>query len=279
MPGLAAYAAACIALASAAWMATGTVAAETPTTTPHLTPAIVLASDPVDPTASPTLAPTDDPTPSPTPDSTAPMATAVVTPALFNYDVYRNGTFVSQMNVHACMAGATLNMLNIIGPKVDLSVARQGVISHELTANTTKDDSHNGGYGPEGWAITLTQEGAGHYKLLIDDSLQAALNDAAYAIRRTGRPAGLLAWWGAHAWVMTGFRSDKDPRKYPSSFHVQGAYIVDTFYPRHSTIWGYTVAPDAYRDMPDMIHNFIPWKRPEGKYPGRDGKWLLVVPY
>ena len=27
-----------------------------------------------------------------------------------------------------------------------------------------------------------------------------------------------------------------------------------------------------------MVRNFLPWKRPEGKYPGRDGKFLILVP-
>ena len=120
--------------------------------------------------------------------------------------------------------------------------------------------------------------GAGHYKLLVDDSLNQAMHDAVVALRRTGRPVGLLSWWGAHSWVMTGFRTDRDPRRY-STFTIYGAYIVDPFYPRHSSIWGYTMGPDTFRNMADMAHNYIGWKRPEGHYAGRDGKWLLVVPY
>jgi hypothetical protein len=80
-------------------------------------------------------------------------------------DVYKPGTFVSQVSKEACMAGATQNMLNIIGPKIDLTATRQVQISKAIIANTTKTDSLNGGYGPAGWAITLTQLGGGHYKL------------------------------------------------------------------------------------------------------------------
>lgn len=177
------------------------------------------------------------------------------------------------------MAGAVQNMLNIIGPKVDLTPARQLVISNDIVANTTKTDSLNGGYGPAGWAITMTQLGGGHYKLLVDNSLNQAMDDAATALRATNRPVGLLAWKGAHSWVMTGFQSTYDPRYYAGYFTVTGAYIVDPFYPRLSKIWGQTLAPDTFRDMADMAHNYLPWKRPEGHYPGRDGKWLLVVPY
>jgi len=30
--------------------------------------------------------------------------------------------------------------------------------------------------------------------------------------------------------------------------------------------------------MKAMAKNYIGWKRPEGHYPDRDGKWLLVIP-
>jgi hypothetical protein len=125
----------------------------------------------------------------------------------------------------------------------------------------------------------MTQLSGGHYKLLVDDSLIQAMNDAATALRKTGRPVGLLSWWGAHSWVMTGFKSDHDPRYYAANFTITGAFIVDPYYPRHSSIWGQTLGPDTFRDMAAMAHNYIGWKRPEGRYPGRDGKWLLVVPY
>jgi hypothetical protein len=27
-----------------------------------------------------------------------------------------------------------------------------------------------------------------------------------------------------------------------------------------------------------MERNFLPWKRPEGKYPDRDGKFIILAP-
>ncbi len=214
----------------------------------------------------------------PTPSATLPP-TPGPTVGPFEMDIYKDGTFVSQVTKYACMAGAVQNMLNIMGPKVDTTAERQVEISKTIIANTTPQDSLNGGYGPEGWAITLTQLGGGNYKLLIDDSLDQAMHDAASALRKTRRPVGLLSWWGAHSWVMTGFRSDHDPRYYPTNYTLEGAFIVDPFYPRKSSIWGQTLGPDTFRDMAAMTHNYIGWKRPEGRYPGRDGKWLLVVPY
>ena len=203
---------------------------------------------------------------------------AVRTMAPFQMDIYKKGIFVSQINKHTCMSAAVQNMLNLMSRKPDITAARQIEISVLLTANTTKADSLNGGYGPASWAMSMDQLGGGKYELLIDDSLDEALRDAAVALRKTGRPVGLLTWWGAHSWVMTGFVSDADPRYFPKTFHVNGAFIVDPFYPRLSSIWGQTIGPDAYRDWYDMEHNYIGWKRPEGHYRDRDGKWLLVIP-
>jgi hypothetical protein len=207
-------------------------------------------------------------TPSPSPPPKGP----------FRMDMYTPGTFISQMDKHSCTAGATQNMLNLIGPTVDLSTDYQKQIATLLVLYTTTTDSHNGGFGPQGWATTMTKMSGFKYELLIEPSLDAAMHEAALALRATNHPVGLLAWRGAHSWVMTGFRSTADPRYYPDDFTVQGAYIVDAFYPRYSTRWGQTLGPDTYRDMNAMAKNFLPWKRPEGRYPGRDGKWLLIVP-
>jgi hypothetical protein len=234
--------------------------------------------------ASPPTEPAQTPTPSPAPTDTPypmfPVESPMPSPtrAAFQIDVYRPDTFVSQMSREYCMAGAVQNMLNIIGPTIDLTNARQQQIGDLLVSLTTKQDSYNGGFGPGGWALAMPKLGAGQYKLVIDATFDAAMHDAALALSRTLRPVGLLSWWGAHSWVMTGFRSDADPALFPDTFVLSGAFIVDPFYPRVSDIWGQTLGPDTFRDMAAMAHNYIGWKRPEGHYPDRDGKWLLVIP-
>jgi hypothetical protein len=238
-------------------------------------------------TATPTAVPATSATAALSPVSSAdvlaapsdvPNPNATPTKAPFQLDLYRPGTFVSQSNRDFCTAGAVQNMLNIMGPTVDLTAARQQQIADTLVSQTTRLDSYNGGFGPGGWALTMTKLGAGNYKLVIDATFDQAMRDAALAITSTARPVGLLTWWGAHSWVMTGFRSDADPLLFPQTFKLKGAYIVDPFYPRLSDIWGQTLGPDTYRDMTAMAKNYIGWKRPEGHYPDRDGKWLLVIP-
>jgi len=200
------------------------------------------------------------------------------TKALFYMDLYRPGSFVSQMTREYCMAGAVQNMLDIIDPTADTSTAKQTKIGNLLVSLTTKDDSHNGGFGPNGWALAMPKLGAGTYKLVVDPTFDQAMRDAALALAATGRPVGLLTWYGAHSWVMSGFRADSDPLLFPDKFTIKGVFIVDPFFPRVSSIWGATLGPDTYRSMDDVAKNFLGWKRPEGHYPTRDGKFLIVIP-
>jgi hypothetical protein len=276
----AAYAVVCVAMVAVGWIATSAtvlpVQAVAATATKAATTTGPTATD-----AGRSLVATPTPTDTPFPlDSLVAGGAPPGSPAKvpFSIDLYVPGSFVSQMNREYCMAGAVQNMVNIIGPKVDLTTATQQKIGDTLVANTTAQDSYDGGFGPNGWALTMPKLGAGQYKLVVDSTFDAAMKDAALALARTSRPVGLLTWWGAHSWVMTGFKADADPLLFPTTFKLKGAFIVDPFYPRISTIWGQTLGPDTYRDMTAMAHNYIGWKRPEGHYPDRDGKWLLVIP-
>jgi hypothetical protein len=278
-----AYLGLCVVMAVVGWMAVILLVpvaeaggSPKPVAQASLTPASTPTAAPSAPgDSAPTLTSTADLL---APPSDVPNPNATPTRAPFQIDLYRPGTFVSQSNRDFCTAGAVQNMLNIMGPTVDLTAARQQQIADMLVSQTTRLDSYNGGFGPGGWALTMTKLGAGNYKLVIDATFDQAMRDAALAITATARPVGLLTWWGAHSWVMTGFRSDADPVLFPQTFKLKGAYIVDPFYPRLSDIWGQTLGPDTYRDMTAMAKNYIGWKRPEGHYPDRDGKWLLVIP-
>ena len=92
-----------------------------------------------------------------------------------------------------------------------------------------------------------------------------------------GAPVLLMAWRGAHTWVMTGFRADADPAIF-SNATIEGAYILDPWYPTISSIWGPSDPPGTFQDTSEMIRNYLVWKRPEGHYPDRDGLFLAVVP-
>ena len=164
-----------------------------------------------------------------------------------------------------------------MGPDVDTSRARQVRIHNLIRDATTRRDSRNGGAGPLGMVATLERLGSVDYALHIHDSRADALRDAAKQIATTGHPAILLAWRGAHAWVMTGFKGDADPRVFRNA-KVSGAYIIDPWFPRVSNIWGPSDGPGVFQDAAEMQRNFLPWRRPESRYPSRDGKFLVIVP-
>jgi len=76
---------------------------------------------------------------------------------------------------------------------------------------------------------------------------------------------------------MTGFRADADPRVF-NDVKVSGAYIDDPWYPWVSSIWGPSDPPGTFQDKAEMTRNFLPWKRPEGRYPDRDGNFIVLIP-
>jgi hypothetical protein len=87
----------------------------------------------------------------------------------------------------------------------------------------------------------------------------------------------LLAWRGAHTWVMSGYRADADPSVFRDA-KIEGAYILDPWYPRISSIWGPSNPPGTLTKFDELRENFLRWRRPEGPYPTRDGLWITVVP-
>ena len=59
----------------------------------------------------------------------------------------------------------------------------------------------------------------------------------------------LLAWRGAHTWVMTGFRADADPLVFKDA-KVSGAYILDPWYPRSRASGARPTRPARSRTPP-----------------------------
>jgi hypothetical protein len=123
----------------------------------------------------------------------------------------------------------------------------------------------------------LNAYGVRGYEIRGYESRKQALRDSARAIQRTRAPVILLTWRGAHTWVMTGFRADGDPAQFPG-VNVTGAYILDPWYPRVSSIWGPSDGPGVFQDDAEMVRNYLRWERPEGRYPDRDGLFIAVVP-
>ena len=144
-----------------------------------------------------------------------------------------------------------------------VGVQLAGTITYRLLA--TLDPWRVEAYGVDG------------YEVRIYETRQDAMLDAARAIETTNAPVILIAWRGAHTWVMTGFQADADPLLFDDA-KVTGTYILDPWYPRVSSIWGASDPPGTFQDLPEMRRNYLPWQRPEGNYAARDGNFIAVVP-
>ena len=239
-------------------------------------PTVVVTPSPsVRPTARPTRAPTLPPEATPTPEPTPEP-----TPARVPVDVVIAGdpetVFSHEIKVTWC-APAGITIVLAMHGQVVASDDVQREIAARVHEFESYDDSHNGGWGPSAMSEALAAFGVPGYEVRAYETREDALRGSAVAIEATGAPVVLLAWKGAHTWVMSGFRADADPAIFPDAV-VSGAYILDPWYPDISSIWGPSDPPGTFQDQAEMVRNFLPWKRPEGKYPERDGRFIVMIP-
>ena len=242
------------------------------------------------PTASPTPRPTATPytTASPRP-TVSPTPAPVRAPVDVQLVSDPAAVFASEATNKWCAVAGTQMVLAILGLG-DTSVEFQTEIAGRIGEWESWDDSHNGGWGPAAVALALTAYGAPGYELRAYGSYTDALRDSAIAISEMNKPVVMFPWWGAHTWVMTGYRADADPTHFDDAV-VSGAYILDPWYPRVSSIWGASDPPGNFEDLAELernwpVHQGPPgyerigpgWTRPEGAYPDRDGRFVVHSP-
>ncbi len=243
----------------------GTVLVTSPPATPAptATPTPVPAPSGAPPTATPTTAPTPSPTPARVP---------------VDVDIVEDheAVFAHELKDTWCAAAGVQMTLAALGLG-DTSDEFQREIQGRVREWESYGDSHNGKWGPSAMVLALEAYGATGYEVRAYETRQDALRDAAVAIQSTRSPVILLAWRGAHTWVMTGYRADADPALFPDAI-VEGAYVMDPWFPWVSSIWGPSDPPGTFQDTAEMERNYLRWKRPEGLYPERDGLFISVVP-
>ena len=236
-----------------------------------LDPDEVPLATPVVGAVGPEITPIPVPTASPTLSPTVPRV-----PVKFDIVADHKAVFAHELKVTWC-ASAGVQMVLAILNHGDTSNAFQREIQGRVREWESVQDSRNGDWGPSAMALALAEYGAKGYEVRAYQTRQGALRGAAKAIMKTNSPAILLAWKGAHTWVMTGFKSDADPTVF-SKAKISGTYILDPWYPNISSIWGPSDPPGTFQNNAEMIRNFLPWKRPEGRYPSRDGLYIVVIP-
>lgn len=210
----------------------------------------------------------------------APGATATPLPERKPVDVnlYKNPAkhWITEVDHTWCAVAGTQMVLAAYG-KAPLTDAFQTELASRIGEWESRRDSHNGGWGPSAMVKALDAYGVPGYELRAYPTRQEALTDAAKALEATKAPVLLMAWRGAHTWVMTGFQADADPAIFDDA-KITGTYILDPWYPRDSSIWGPSDPPGTFQDQAEMKRNYLPWERPEGNYPSRDGLFLAILP-
>jgi hypothetical protein len=224
------------------------------------------------PTERPLPTPTVGP-PSPSPKVTAePESTPEVAEGPFAMNLYRKGDFVGQYTFEWCVGASMQMMRNLTDAKVTRSRATQQSY-WELARDLSR--SPFGGANPRGWTAGLNDLGYGPYKLVSIRKYDEALRVAASAMLETGRPVGLVMWRGRHAWVMSGFTADADPRS--GNFDVTGIHVLDPLYPHGSSVWGASPKPNALLTPAKLGKQFVFRERRRvnlGVPPG----YLLILP-
>jgi hypothetical protein len=229
----------------------------------------------IEPSAGPEATPIPLPTARPTPDLTA-APTPQRRPV--DFDILKDHAryFAHEIKDTWC-APAGIQMALAILHHGDTSAAFQRELQSRVHEWESRKDALDGLWGPSAMTLALDAYGAKGYEVRAYRTRQGALRDAAKAVMKTRSPVLLMAWRGAHTWVMTGFRSDADPTVFGDA-KINGTYILDPWYPDVSSIWGPSDPPGTYQNEAEMIRNYLKWKRPEGKYPERDGLYISVVP-
>ena len=246
----------------------------TPAPSPTVTPTPTVE-------ATATLAPSATAVPTPTPPARQPVDVAIVSD--------HAAVFASQITDKDCAVAATQMVLTILGLG-NASNEFQTEIHDRIGEWESLDDSLNGGWGPAAVSLALADYGATGYEIRAYTSYTDALRDSAIAISQMSKPVVMFPWWGAHTWVMTGYRADADPTLFDDAV-ISGAYILDPWYPRTSSIWGESDPPGNFEDLAELERNWPAfqgppgyeqigpgWTRPEGAYPDRDGKFVILVP-
>jgi hypothetical protein len=212
----------------------------------------------------------------------APVSAAASAP--YRLNLYRNGDFVAQTNLVQCVGASMQMMINMMAPKNDRTARTQlslQNLARKYSAQFGFSDSlvdgtirQRRGASSRGWSFGLSLLGYGPYRVTSATTMAEAVDVAAIAMRRTGRPVGLLVWQGAHAWVMSGFEATADP--FSGVARVTHVFVQDPLYPRGSRTWGPSPKPNTRLSVKQLAADFVPWR--PGRGTGMSGRFVLVLP-
>jgi hypothetical protein len=207
------------------------------------------------------------------------VAPATAATRAYTVDLGGRSDFVAQTNFVQCVGASMQMMLNMMDPDADRTAATQLKLQRlaRQLSGQRPDGRERQGASVRGWAAGLNQLGAGPYRLVGTTTIDEAMLAAAQAMRRTGKPVGLLMWRGRHAWVMSGFRATGDPLV-PGT-RITAAIVEDPLYPHGSSVWGPSPAPGSALTVAELGRQFVPRRMSSRFGSALSGKYVLVLPF
>jgi hypothetical protein len=192
------------------------------------------------------------------------------------YSIWHKRAFATQYTDYSCVGATIQIMLNLIHDRADRSRRRQFEYL-DYAQQQSRYPITDLGADPEGWARAMVHYGGGRdYGWSTDLTIQAALYTAARQMRQTGKPVGLLVHFGRHAWVMTGFESDRDPGQ-TDDFTVTAAEVVGPLWP-HGTLNGrsFDPGPRTWMNVRTLSRRFDAYAEPG--QPLWSGQYVTILP-
>jgi len=185
------------------------------------------------------------------------------------FDVYKPGSFHSQINYTSCTAAVVQMMLGLImGEKKAPNSSANQMTLLAYSQGRAGLSPALGGSGPDGMAATLSHYSGRSYEVAKVSTYAAALRLAATRIRLTGLPVGVIVWGGRHAWTITGFKSKTDPAVNPKAV-ITSVIVSGPLYPRTPQGGVYDPKPDTSLTAAVFSSRFTPSYGPS---------YVLVVP-
>jgi hypothetical protein len=209
----------------------------------------------------------------------ATTTTASAAGEAYKLDLGTRSDFVAQTNFVQCVGASMQMMLNMILDEDNRTAKKQlelQKLARELSGRRPDGDERQGA-SVRGWAAGLNRLGAGPYTLVGATTIDEALLTAAKAMRKTGKPVGLLMWRGRHAWVMSGFRATGDPLA--TGTRVTAVYVEDPLYPYGSSVWGKSPKPGAALTVAELGRQYVPRRTSNRFGSALSGKYVLVLPF
>jgi hypothetical protein len=197
----------------------------------------------------------------------APLATSAASG--FMVATYFRGAYERQVDSRTCVAASVAMMMNILSHR-DLNLNQLAILRYAQPRDALNDATQRGS-DPLGWATAASYYSGvtprpTAYRWEAYSTKRAALERAATQIARFHKPVGLLVRHGAHAVVMSGFTSNRDPLK--GAFTITGIWFSDPLGGSNAYVSAASAPLNSYLQLDATPSYDRAWY----------GKYVIVVP-